>query len=199
MAPPASARSHPYAILLLILIFRPGGIFLPDATKEGLKMRFVFKTSYDADISAVQTSRSGRLVRVASVAFGAGHPALLRCHRGCVPAGRNHGCSDPCDCGHGVDAADRATPGLPSLGHATFMAFGCYININMLGAGVPWVIAFPLSGLIAGVLGTMIALPVLRLHGVYLALGDFGDVDADQRLCRHRRAVDGRHRRRCGA
>ena len=62
------------------------------------------------------------------------------------------------------------TPGLPSLGHATFMALGCYLNINLLGAGVPWLIAFPLSGLIAGVLGTMIALPVLRLHGVYLAL-----------------------------
>ena len=60
--------------------------------------------------------------------------------------------------------------GLAQLGHATFMALGCYLNINFLGAGVPWLIAFPLSGLIAGVLGTMIALPVLRLHGVYLAL-----------------------------
>ena len=50
------------------------------------------------------------------------------------------------------------------------MALGCYLNINFLGAGVPWLIAFPLSGLIAGALGTMIALPVLRLHGVYLAL-----------------------------
>ena len=59
--------------------------------------------------------------------------------------------------------------GLPSLGRTT-MAFGCYLNINLLGTGLPWLIAFPLSGLLAGALGTMIALPVLRLHGVYLAL-----------------------------
>ena len=60
--------------------------------------------------------------------------------------------------------------GLASLGHAAFMAMGCYANILMLNAGVPWLIAFPLAGLIAGVVGTIIALPVLRLHGVYLAL-----------------------------
>jgi branched-chain amino acid transport system permease protein len=60
--------------------------------------------------------------------------------------------------------------GLASLGHAAFMAIGCYANILLLNAGVPWLIAFPLSGLIAGIAGTIIALPVLRLHGVYLAL-----------------------------
>ena len=48
--------------------------------------------------------------------------------------------------------------GLASLGHAAFMAIGCYANILMLNAGVPWLIAFPLAGLIAGVVGTIIAL-----------------------------------------
>ena len=60
--------------------------------------------------------------------------------------------------------------GLASLGHAAFMAMGCYANILMLNAGLPWLISFPLAGLIAGALGTFIAFPVLRLHGVYLAL-----------------------------
>lgn len=60
--------------------------------------------------------------------------------------------------------------GLASLGHAAFMAMGCYANILMLNAGLPWLIAFPLAGLLTGLFGTLIALPVLRLHGVYLAL-----------------------------
>jgi len=60
--------------------------------------------------------------------------------------------------------------GLASLGHAAFMAMGCYANILLLNAGLPWLIAFPLAGLLAGFFGTMIAFPVLRLHGVYLAL-----------------------------
>ncbi|MEL6751538.1 MAG: branched-chain amino acid ABC transporter permease, partial [Pseudomonadota bacterium] len=60
--------------------------------------------------------------------------------------------------------------GLASLGHAAFMAMGCYANILLLNLGLPWLIAFPLAGLIAGIAGTIIALPVLRLHGVYLAL-----------------------------
>lgn len=60
--------------------------------------------------------------------------------------------------------------GLPSLGHAAFMAMGCFANVMLLGFGVPWIIAFPLAGIIAGAAGTLIMLPVLRLHGVYLAL-----------------------------
>ena len=60
--------------------------------------------------------------------------------------------------------------GMASLGHAAFMAFGCFANIWLLGLGVPWLFAFPLAGIVAGVIGTIITLPVLRLHGVYLAI-----------------------------
>ncbi len=60
--------------------------------------------------------------------------------------------------------------GLPSLGHAFFMALGCYFNLFLLGLGLPWLIAFPLAGIAAGAIGALITFPVLRLHGVYLAL-----------------------------
>jgi len=39
-----------------------------------------------------------------------------------------------------------------------------------LQRGVPFIIAFPLAGLISGIAGVIIALPVLRLHGIYLAI-----------------------------
>lgn len=61
--------------------------------------------------------------------------------------------------------------GQASLGHAAFLAIGCYANVILQErAGLPFVIAFPLAGLISGVLGALIALPMVRLHGIYLAI-----------------------------
>ena len=60
--------------------------------------------------------------------------------------------------------------GQASLGHAAFMAVGCYSNTIMLERGVPFILSLPLSGIIAGLAGIVVALPVLRLHGIYLAI-----------------------------
>ncbi|NOX39943.1 MAG: branched-chain amino acid ABC transporter permease [Alphaproteobacteria bacterium] len=60
--------------------------------------------------------------------------------------------------------------GQVSLGHAAFLALGCYSTIILLEAGVPFIIAFPLAGIITGVVGMIIAIPALRMHGVYLAI-----------------------------
>ena len=131
-------------------------------------MRFVFKTSYDADI---------RLFRHGAQAFWYGLLLLLML---AVPLyfiwtgnpyllGEITSVLIFCVVGMGLMLLTGQT-GLASLGHATFMAMGCYANILLLERGVPWLISFPLSGLFAGIFGTIIALPVLRLHGVYLAL-----------------------------
>lgn len=60
--------------------------------------------------------------------------------------------------------------GLVSLGHSAFMALGCYLCVLMLNAGVPFLIAFPLAGIITGCVGALIAIPALKLHGVYLSI-----------------------------
>ncbi len=60
--------------------------------------------------------------------------------------------------------------GQASLGHAAFLAFGCYANIILIEAGVPFMLAFPLAGLITGMVGVIVAIPALRLHGIYLAI-----------------------------
>ncbi|MCC5988425.1 MAG: branched-chain amino acid ABC transporter permease [Pararhodobacter sp.] len=57
-----------------------------------------------------------------------------------------------------------------SLGHSAFMALGCYTCAILMNAGVPFLLAFPLAGIITGVVGALIAVPALRLHGVYLAI-----------------------------
>ncbi len=60
--------------------------------------------------------------------------------------------------------------GQVSLGHAAFLALGCYSTVILMEVGVPFIVAFPLAGIITGVVGMIIAIPALRMHGVYLAI-----------------------------
>lgn len=60
--------------------------------------------------------------------------------------------------------------GLVSLGHSAFMALGCFSCILLMEAGWPFVAAFLMGGVITGVVGAIIAIPALKLHGVYLAI-----------------------------
>lgn len=60
--------------------------------------------------------------------------------------------------------------GQVSLGHSAFMALGCYSCVLMMEANVPFLVAFLLAGVITGVVGALIAVPALKLHGVYLAI-----------------------------
>ncbi len=61
--------------------------------------------------------------------------------------------------------------GQPSLGHAAFLAAGCYAHAILMGRfGLPFPVSFALAGIVTGLLGVLIAIPVLRLHGIYLAI-----------------------------
>lgn len=60
--------------------------------------------------------------------------------------------------------------GQPSLGHAAFLACGAYMEAWLNNKGVPFLISLPISGLFAGVVGAIIAIPALRMSGIYLAI-----------------------------
>ncbi|MEX0286616.1 MAG: branched-chain amino acid ABC transporter permease [Paracoccaceae bacterium] len=60
--------------------------------------------------------------------------------------------------------------GQPSLGHGAFLACGAYMEVILLNAGVPFLLSLPLSGLFAGVVGAVVAIPALRMSGIYLAI-----------------------------
>jgi branched-chain amino acid transport system permease protein len=60
--------------------------------------------------------------------------------------------------------------GQPSLGHAAFLACGAYMEAWLQGKGVPFLVSFPLAGLFAGCVGAIIAIPALRMSGIYLAI-----------------------------
>ncbi|MCB1418782.1 MAG: branched-chain amino acid ABC transporter permease [Notoacmeibacter sp.] len=61
--------------------------------------------------------------------------------------------------------------GQASLGHAAFLAIGCYANaILQEKLGLPFLVTFPLAGLVAAAAGVALAIPTTRLHGIYLAI-----------------------------
>lgn len=60
--------------------------------------------------------------------------------------------------------------GQVSLGHSAFMAMGCYTCALLMNMGLNFVPAFILCGIITGIVGALIAVPALKLHGVYLAI-----------------------------
>ncbi len=65
--------------------------------------------------------------------------------------------------------------GLLSIGHAAFYAIGAYASAKLtMEAGLPWLLALPASGAVAGAFGFLVAKPTLRLSGIYLTLVTLG-------------------------
>jgi branched-chain amino acid transport system permease protein len=65
--------------------------------------------------------------------------------------------------------------GQVSLGQAGFMAIGAYISaIFTQKFGLPFIIALPIGGLVAGVIGAAVGFPALRIKGIYLLLLTLG-------------------------
>ncbi|MPY81670.1 MAG: branched-chain amino acid ABC transporter permease/ATP-binding protein, partial [Actinophytocola sp.] len=65
--------------------------------------------------------------------------------------------------------------GQMSLCQAAFAAVGAASFSHLThGLGLPWAVALLLAGLTAVPVGALIALPAIRLSGVYLALATFG-------------------------
>ncbi|MEI6545993.1 MAG: branched-chain amino acid ABC transporter permease [Burkholderiales bacterium] len=60
--------------------------------------------------------------------------------------------------------------GQVSLGHAAFVGIGAYAHAYLLKLGVPLLVSMPLAGLLAALVGVMVGIPALRLHGMYLAI-----------------------------
>ncbi len=61
-----------------------------------------------------------------------------------------------------------------SLCQVTFAAIGAVAFSKLTGAGVPWLVALMLAGLVVVPIGALLAIPAVRLSGLYLALATFG-------------------------
>jgi len=67
------------------------------------------------------------------------------------------------------------TSGQVSLSHVSFVAIGAAAFSHLtLESGLPWLVALIVAGLIAVPVGALLAIPAIRLTGLYLALATFG-------------------------
>jgi ABC-type branched-subunit amino acid transport system ATPase component/branched-subunit amino acid ABC-type transport system permease component len=67
------------------------------------------------------------------------------------------------------------TSGQVSLCHAAFAAIGAVVFSQLtVGLGIPWFAALILAGLIVVPVGAFVAIPAIRLTGLFLALATFG-------------------------
>jgi branched-chain amino acid transport system permease protein len=65
--------------------------------------------------------------------------------------------------------------GQVSLGQGGFMAVGAYASAVLTQKfGLPFAVALPFSGLVAGIIGVLVGFPALRIKGVYLLLLTLG-------------------------
>ncbi len=62
-----------------------------------------------------------------------------------------------------------------SLGHSAFMGVGAYTSAILTAkAGIPFLVALPLSGIVTGLVGLIFGFPSVRVKGFYLALVTLG-------------------------
>jgi ABC-type branched-subunit amino acid transport system permease subunit len=69
-----------------------------------------------------------------------------------------------------------------SLCHIAFAAVGASTAARAVSVGFPWPLAVLLGGLVAIPIGALLAIPAIRLSGVYLAIATFGFGLVMQRL-----------------
>ncbi|MEO9613470.1 MAG: branched-chain amino acid ABC transporter permease [Nitratireductor sp.] len=129
-------------------------------------MRIVFKTSYDADINYFRHGAQAAWYLLLAVLA-----VLLPLFFDTFWLGEMTNLLIWAIAGMGLMILVGQT-GQASLGHAAFLAVGCYANVLLQERlGLPFILSFPLAGVIAGLAGVLIAIPTTKLHGIYLAIG----------------------------
>ncbi|SEP76274.1 branched-chain amino acid ABC transporter permease [Thalassovita taeanensis] len=127
-------------------------------------MKVIFKTSYDNDIDLHEDGWArGRIallvVVMAALPFLVGEYYLAEAANTLIWS----------LAGMGLMVLVGHT-GQASLGHAAFLAIGAYTDVALMNIGVPWIISFPLAGLATGLFGALVAIPAVRMSGIYLAI-----------------------------
>lgn len=81
--------------------------------------------------------------------------------------------------------------GLPSLGHAGFMAVGAYANAYLLSQQWPFLLSLPIAGLLGALVGIIIAVPLKRMTGIYFAIATLAFAIIIEELVIHWEGVTG--------
>ena len=84
--------------------------------------------------------------------------------------------------------------GLVSLGHAAFLGIGAYTHSYFLGLGVPFLFSLSISVLFSSLIGMFLAIPALRVTGIYLAVATLAFSIIVEQILSHWVSVTGGYR-----
>jgi branched-chain amino acid transport system permease protein len=127
-------------------------------------MRFLFKTSYEQDLTLFGDSVQ-RNWYVALLVGLLGLPWLLPAYLTDLSLVLIYGL-----CGLSLMVLAGYT-GLVSLGHAAFLGIGAYAHVYFVqDVGLPWIVAVALATALTAAAGVLVGSPALRMTGVYLTI-----------------------------
>ena len=84
--------------------------------------------------------------------------------------------------------------GQVSLGHAAFLAIGAYAHVYFLKSGLPFAVSILCAGFLTAIVGGVIAIPALRMTGIYLAVATLAFSRIVEQVVGHWDSVTGGHR-----
>ena len=84
--------------------------------------------------------------------------------------------------------------GLVSLGHAAFLGIGAYTHSYFLSLGLPFVFSLSISVFFSSFIGMLLAIPALRVTGIYLAVATLAFSIIVEQILSHWVSVTGGYR-----
>src|SRR5882672_10756598 len=127
-------------------------------------MRFLFKTSYEQDLTLFSDSVQRNWYAALLVGL-LGLPWLFPAYLADLNLVLIYGL-----CGLSLMVLAGYT-GLVSLGHAAFLGVGAYAHVFFVhDVGLPWIVSVALASVLTAAVGVLVGLPALRMTGVYLTI-----------------------------
>ncbi|WP_425053900.1 ABC transporter permease [Psychromarinibacter sp. S121] len=148
-----------FVVLLLMLLFRPNGLFTRHRERHAEPMTGTFVTK--AAPFKIPWWGTALLVVLAAMIPLAGKPYITQVMTNAyiyALAGMSL-------------TLVAGTIGMVSIGHAAFLAIGAYTSALLTLAGLPVVFGILAGGLVTALLGTGLAYPAFRLRGHYVSIG----------------------------
>ncbi len=148
-----------FAVLLLMLLFKPNGIFARARERVAEPMTGTFVTQ--SKPVNIQWWVTAGLVVIAALVPVLGEPYITQVMTNALVYAL---------AGMSLTLV-AGTVGMVSIGHAAFLAIGAYVSALLTLAGMPVVFGMLAAGVVTAVLGTGLAYPSFRLRGHYVSIG----------------------------
>ncbi|MAC80059.1 MAG: ABC transporter permease [Rhodobacteraceae bacterium] len=148
-----------FAVLLLMLLLKPNGLFAKARERQAEPMTGTFVTRNTP--VKIPKWLMGIMIAVAVVIPLVGQPYITQVMTNAYLYALA-----------GISLTLVAgTVGMISIGHAALLAIGAYASALMTMKGLPVALGLVLAGFVTAIIGTALAYPAFRLRGHYVSIG----------------------------